>query len=724
MHTTLAQIQLRPPPIRAGLVDRPKLIAQLESAQDARTITIVAPAGYGKTTLMSMWKDHETRAVAWLGLDRYGNDPATLLAHIVAAFQRAGMLADVPADDLRIPSNMVISHGVARVADALDSQGATGILMLDHAEAIRSRASNDTIVEIAARLPPGVQLAISSRTGVRLPVARLRAQGSLLELTPAELAMDEDEALELLTKSGVDVHDEFDELLRQTEGWPVGLYLAAIAVRAGSSRQSAARISGRDRYLADYLRDEVLGRVTDEHLTFLLRTSILDRYCGPLCDAVLGTTGAARTIEQVEASNLLVVPLDRTRDWYRYHHLLQEFLQDELTRREPEIVATLHGKAAEWFETNSMPEEAITHAQAAADGDMVARIVDRVGRRILSLGRAKTVFEWLRWFERTGRIGNYPRITAMAGMACALSGDAIGAQRWADALPSGGDPIPTAEILRAVLARNGLAQVRANGQAAQRAAPTAKAAGLVVEGLAHLWDGDIDHADSLLSRAVSAGERDPGLPAMTLALGGRASIAVDCGEWEDAAEHVSRSLDVIRENGLDRYLTSGLAFAVASRCAAHQGQIELARRRASRATNIRPLLTTATPGVSVFTLLEMARAHLALSDVTGARTLVRQAAGILLERPDLGLLAKHLDEMKAQLDDMTSSAVGASALTTAELRLLPFLVTHLSFPEIGERLYISRHTVKTQAMSIYRKLGASSRSEAVHHATEAGLLSI
>jgi LuxR family maltose regulon positive regulatory protein len=438
-------------------------------------------------------------------------------------------------------------------------------------------------------------------------------------------------------------------------------------------------------------------------------------------------TGSARTIERLEASNLLVVPLDRTRDWYRYHHLLQEFLQNELTRREPDIVAGLHSRAAEWFEANRMPEEAITHAQAADDGDMVARIVERESLRTLSLGRAETVYRWLRWFERTGRISDYPHITAMGGVACALSGDAIGADRWAEALPSGGAPILPAKILRALLARNGLVQVRADARAAQRLTSNRSswgtASGLALEGLAYLWDGDVGQADSLLARAASAGERDPGLLAMTLALGGQAAIAVDHGDWDDAANLAGRSLDKIREHGFERYSTSGLTFAVATRCAAHLGQIELARRRLSRATNIRPLLTTATPGVSVHTLLEMARAHLSLSDVTGARTIVRQAAGILNEWPDLGLLPKQLEELKAQLDSMTGSTVGASALTTAELRLLPFLATHLSFPEIGERLYISRHTVKTQAMSIYRKLGASSRSEAVGHATDAGLLS-
>ena len=725
VHTPLLQVQLRPPPIRPGVVDRTKLIDRLTAARDARTVTIVAPPGYGKTTLMSLWKEHETRPTGWLTLDRYDNDPAILHANIVAALQHSGMLSEEPAGELLVPSDLVISHGVARVANALDSQDAAGVLMLDHAETIRSRASNDTIAALAVRLPTTVQLVVASRTEVRLPVGLLRAQGTLFELTASDLAMDSLEAQELLANTGVDVGDELDELMNHTEGWPAGLYLVASAIKAGSSRQSALRIGGNDRFLADYLREEVLDHVSDARLSFLLRTSVLERFSGPLCDAVLGVTDSARTIERLEASNLLIVPLDRTRDWYRYHHLLHEFLQAELIRREPDIVAGLHTRAAEWLDANNMPEEAITHAQAADDGDMVARIVGRIARRTYALGRADTAFEWLDWFDRTGRISRYPEITALGAWGCALAGDEVGADRWGDALFSSGELTPSSTLLHALLARRGVDQMRADAQAAQAGGPAGsewQAAALALEGLAEIWDAHVDRGDSLLARAVSTGRRFSAWAATTLALGGRAVIAIGGGDWDGAALYVSESRDLIREHGLERYITSGLTFAVATLCAAHRGDIEGARRILANATTMRPLLTTATPGISVQTLLEMARAHLALSDVTGARTVIRQCTGILTERPELGTLPKQRDEIKAQLDTTTWGVVGASSLTTAELRLLPLLVTHLSFPEIGERLYISRHTVKTQAMSIYRKLGASSRSEAVQHATEAGLL--
>lgn len=724
IHTPLLQFQLRPPPLRPGLVERTTLIERLAAVADARTVTIVAPPGYGKTTLMSLWKEQESRPTGWLSLDRYDNDPAILHSNVAAALQHSGMLGELSAGDTRIPSDLVISYGVARLADALDTQGAAGVLMLDHAEVVQSRASNDAIAELAARLPPTVQFVIASRTSVRLPVGRLRAEGGLLELTATDLAMGRAEALQLLANAGVDIELELDELIEHTEGWPAGLYLVASGVKAGSARQATLRISGKDRFVADYLREEVLGGVSGAHLSFLLRTSILDQFCGPLCDAVLGVTGSAQTIEHLEASNLLVVPLDRSRDWYRYHHLLQEFLQAELIRREPDLVAELHSRAAAWFEANDRPEEAITHAQAADDADTVARIVGRVAQRTAVLGRGVTAREWFRWFEQTGRIDRYPEITAKGGLAFAVSGDVVRADRWVAALPPT-DPHPAGKVLRGIMARAGLDQVRADARAAQHitsAEATWQPAGFALEGFAHLWDGDAERAEPLLARSASMGGRLQLLNAMTIALSGQAAIAVGQGDWEKAEQYIAESLDQIHRYGLERYVTSALTFALAARCAAHQGQIDLARRRLAHATTIRPSLTTATPGISVHALLEMARAHLALSDVAGARTVVRQSADVLVERPDLGLLPKQHDELRTQLDTMTASTVGASSLTTAELRLLPFLVTHLSFPEIGERLYISRHTVKTQAMSIYRKLGASSRSEAVQHAKEAGLL--
>lgn len=316
-------------------------------------------------------------------------------------------------------------------------------------------------------------------------------------------------------------------------------------------------------------------------------------------------------------------------------------------------------------------------------------------------------------------------------MTHALAGDEKGADRWVSVLltshgdADGDDPSRAGRLLRAILARGGTGQMRADARAVRQAEPPDPEwlpAALALEGLSYLWDGDSDRADSLFARAAAAGEWFLGLPAATVALAARGVIAIGRGDWNAADGLVARSQELIREHGLERYPTSGLSFAVATRCAAHRGDIDGASRLLSRAATIRPLLTTATPGISVQTLVELAKAHSELSDIAGVRLVLRETFDILAKRPNLGLLSRQYDEIKSRLGAMATTTVGASALTTAELRLLPFLATHLSFPEIGERLYVSRHTVKTQAMSIYRKLGASSRSEAVRCATESGLL--
>jgi LuxR family maltose regulon positive regulatory protein len=705
---------------RAALVDR------LLASRDARIVTIVAPAGYGKTTLMALWFEREVRPTAWLSVDRSDNDPATLLAHIVDALSYAEMAAEALPPDMQLDSDLVISHGVRRVVNALESRGTTGVLMLDHVQSIHSRAAHDVIAELAARLPTSFQLVLATRAGVRLPVSVLRTQGALHELTASDLAMRTKEARTMLTSTGVDVEGDLDDLMSRTEGWPAGLYLAGLAVKYGSPHRPARQVGGNDRFVADYLRSEVLHHLSDGRVSFLTRTSILEQFCGPLCDAVLSTTGSARTIERLEQSNLLVVPLDRTRDWYRYHHLLRDFLQAELHRREPDAVTGLHARASEWFDANGMPEMAISHAQKAGDVDMAARIMSRVLRVTYGQGRADTVFDWLSWFEHTERAGHYPEIAALGALAYALHGDERSSDRWASVLfaEDDTDDLPqTAYVLRAILSRGGTARMRTDAEAARRNGDAEwLAAALGLEGFSHLWEGDRERAAALLARAAAAGERFLAMPAATNALAALAVIAIERDDWASAEQFATRSLEMCRENGLERYLTSGLVFAVATRCAVRRGEIKNARRLLAQGTTIRPRLTAATPGISVQTLLELTKAHIELSDIAGARLMMREASTILAKGYDLGNLPRQYEEIKIHLREARGTTmVGASALTTAELRLLPYLTTHLSFPEIGERLYISRHTVKTQAMSIYRKLGASSRSEAVQRAMEVGL---
>ena len=310
---------------------RPALVDRLSSVETPGVISVVAPAGYGKTTLLAQWAESWQPRVAWVSADHRDNDPAVLLTYLATALDRVEPITPAVLRTLAFTGAAITV--VPLLASAIASMRQPVALVLDDAEAITNPECIDTITELALSFPAGSRFAIASRDTVSLPAARLRAHGGIVEIGADDLAMSDREAAALLGGAGVDAgaHD-VDDLVQRTEGWPAGLYLAALAMRAGSPRAEAGfSVTGDDRFVGDYLRSELLDRVSRAEVAFLTRTSILDRMCGGLCDAVVGRTGSSRTLEQLESRNLLVVPLDRRREWYRYHHLFRELLHAELS---------------------------------------------------------------------------------------------------------------------------------------------------------------------------------------------------------------------------------------------------------------------------------------------------------------------------------------------------------------------------------------------------------
>jgi LuxR family maltose regulon positive regulatory protein len=492
---------------------------------------------------------------------------------------------------------------------------------------------------------------------------------------------------------------------------------------------------GDDRLLADYLHAELLARVSRQRVSFLTRSAVLERMSGPLCDAVLARSGSSRTLESLERSNLLLVALDRHRGWYRYHHLFHELLQAELERREPKLVEQLHARAAVWCEANGLPEMAIEHAQAAGDADRVARLVTTLGQPAYAAGRVETVRRWLAWFEEQDLIGRYPALAVMGTYVQALLGLPAAAERWAAAaerapadgrLPDDSTVESWVALARALLCRDGVERMRSDAQTALAGlAPTStwRATALLLEGISFLLDAQPDQADAILAHATDVAVQDRAMPAAVTALGERAVVAIGRRDWDLAASLVDRALGIVRAGRLDDYPHSALVHAVAARTALHRGDGPAAHEQLARVARLRPLLTYGLSFFAAQTLLELGRAYLALDDNAGVRTALRQARDILQQRPDLGDLPAQVQDLQRAVEQ-TGGHVGGgvSSLTTAELRLLPLLPTHLTFHEVADRLYLSRNTVKTQAISIYRKLGVSSRSEAVQRAQEIGLL--
>jgi LuxR family maltose regulon positive regulatory protein len=435
----------------------------------------------------------------------------------------------------------------------------------------------------------------------------------------------------------------------------------------------------------------------------------------------------------LEKSNLLLVPLDGQRRWYRYHHLFRELLRAELDRRGSELVPKLHVRAAAWCEANGLPELAIDHAQAAGDTDRAARLVATMTIPTYAGGRIDTASRWLRWFEDRRVLERHLPIAVLGTFVQALLGKPAGAERWAAAaehgaavaLPDGSTTESWVALARALLCRDGVGRMRADTEIAVAGlAPASRwrPPALVLQGMAYLLDGEIDRADLVLAHAVEVGTQVGGLPVASLALAERSLVAMQRQDWKQAAGLAEQASAVVRAGQLDDYITSALVDAVVARTAVESGDVSRAHEHLTRTTRQRPLLTHAIPSLAVQTLLELGRAYLTLDDAAGARAVLRQAKDVLKQRPSLGVLPGQVDELGAKLGTHRKASVGTSSLTTAELRLVPLLPTHLSFQEIGELLYLSRNTVKTQAMSIYRKLGVSSRGEAIARMQEIGLL--
>jgi LuxR family transcriptional regulator, maltose regulon positive regulatory protein len=697
-------------------------------AASSPVITLVAPPGYGKTTVLSQWAEHRQPRVTWVSCDQADNDPAALwsaLATSIAATVGLG-----PAASRLLATRGGSIEVVPEFVAAIESVAPPMTIVLDHLEHVTSKESHAAIAEFALRVPQGWQLALASRERLPIPAARLRAQGLITELGALELAMSADEAEALLTGAGAAVSPELTrELVERTEGWPVGLYLAALALEAGTPVEEFA-FGGDDRWITDYLRSELLPRVTGDDVHFLVRTSVLERMCGPLCDAVVGVTGSARTLEELVSRNMLVLPLDRHREWYRYHHFLREHLQAELRLADPGEIPLLHARAAAWYEANGLPEDAVEHALAAGDADRVAGHVLELMSPAWASGRVDTVLRWMEWLSGHPSDRYHAAVMAHGSLIYALLGRASEAEQLAGVaehlpargkLPDGSSVTGTLAYLRANLARDGVAAMRRDAQAAwEGLSPTSPFRSTMVhlEGVSHLLEADVDQADALLSHACDLAAAHANLPLVSLILAERFVVATERNDWPAADAFARRAVGMVDDGGFDGYWTSALVFSAAARSAAHGGDMPAARHFVRRAVRLRPLLTYALPVVSVQALVELARAYLGFADHGGAQAVLNQAAGILQQRPDLGTLPKAVEVLKARSSRIRVATGGASSLTAAELRLVPLLATHLSMPEIGEQLHLSRHTVKSEVISLYRKLGVSSRSEAVARLSE------
>jgi len=732
----VTEAKLFRPPIRPGIVRRTVLVDRLR-ASNASVVSMTAPAGYGKTTLLAEWAERDRRPFAWVSIDEADGDPVVFLGHVSVALDRVESIDPGVFEAIASPTGISPRRVLSRLGSALATRTRPFVLVLDDIDGLSEPMVTDVVMTLAGYVPAGSLLALSGRAVPNNGLARLRADGRLIEVGVDDLALGPPQAHRLLRGAGVRATKaEAAELADATEGWPVGLYLAALSLQ--EQRRSTLppiRFTGDDRFVVDYVRSEVLGPLSRERQRFLIRTSILDRLNGSVCDAVMERSGSARTLESIERQNLLLVPLDRQREWYRYHHLFRDVLRAELARREPDTIPELHRRAADRFEEAGMLEDAFMHAHASGDNERAAELLQRMGLAYYRNGRSATLRRWLDLLGEDVVAGN-GGLALMAAWITALSGDPVAADRWASAA----DHVPltgpsflgsaslrsVAAMVHATMSRGGAVAMYQAAELAVREEPGSspfRASALAYLGIATLIGGDDEAADALFAEASEVGERMGGMNAASLAFAERSLIATSRGDRDGADEYARLARAVVHDAHLDELITTGPVYAASARAALRAGDQEQARVELSAAQRLRPILTWGFPTISVQTRLELARVHVGLSDVPGARTLLAEVDEILAHRPDLGTLTTQAVELRTHIGSVRSGrSPGPTTLTAAELRLLTFLPTHLSFREIGARLFISPNTVKTQAISIYRKLGVSARSDAVQAARDLSLL--
>jgi LuxR family maltose regulon positive regulatory protein len=731
----LLETKLRPAAGRAGIIDRARVVEPLLRRSGPPVVTLFAPPGYGKTTVLGQWASAESRPVAWLSVGELDNDPAVFVPYLASALATIGPVESSLIEGAPIARGRTLASAIPRLLYDIHRWRSPAVLIIDDVHRLTDRATLDGLAAFIDHLPEGFRVGLAGRTPPELPIPRLRAEQRLLEVDRSILALDERETAALALAVGIALSDaEIESLLDRTEGWAAGIYLATLAYERSGGETWPRNVSGVDKPIAAYLRSELTHRLTDDEMHLLTRSAIFDIVHATAVEPVTGVEGGAGMLEQLADRNLLIESIGQRGDAFRYHNLLREFLLAELERREPGQLTTLHRAAAMWYADQGDQDASIRHLLAAGEVDVAAERIGEHGIETFEDGRIGTLQRWLGAFS-VEAVQRHPRLAVLGAWVATTLGDSDEATRYAaiadgDAARNTGTATGvgatlTGEIalLRALRCRHGPRDMHANASWAVNhlAAGTGwRNQALWLRGWAEFLMGDTDATDASLAESIRDAQFDSSPDVAPLAK--RAALAIRRSDWAAAEALTTEATVRMTEAGYEYVLSALLVYAVQARVRAHRGDADGARASLVRAQLVRPLASTAVPWFCVDALTELARAYLAVSDPSGAQVVIREAEHIVRQVPALGTLTDELIAVRRNLADSATTLAGSSALTTAELRVLPYLPTYLTFPEIADRLSISRNTVKTHAMSIYGKLWASSRGEAVERAVELGLL--
>jgi LuxR family maltose regulon positive regulatory protein len=725
--------RLGPPAADYEIVARHRLVALRPPADDAHVVLVVAPAGYGKTTLVSEWATRATTPVIWLSLDQHLNDPTSLVAHLAEATMRVTGPDPSLEASVRAPSANAWTSSVPRLGMALQ-RSSPHLMVLDDVHAITSPASRDVIDWLALHVPAGGQLVISGRSLEGMRLARLRVSGDAASLGQADLALTDADALELMRRAGLDISmTRAREVNRECEGWVSGV-LMTVASRSGRpvTQKPAARVVSDELVLA-YVDSEILAPLSADQREFMTRASLLRMLTPSLCDSALERTDSAQQLEELHRSSAFVSRLPDGSS--RLHDLVRLTMRGRIERAQPGISAAIMRRAAMWHAERGDTHEAVEYAQRSGDRELACRLIGSYAVVLLGHGRTETLKSWFDWVEANDLISTDAASSSSGAIVSALTGDPQRCERWTAAVldmatRSEGSVkaqwLPYALHLDAWLCRRGDATMLESAtRSCELLGPDSPLYGSAIGalGIAQLMCGQDQAAMRTMQRIVDELVLNPDQNAVTVAQVYLARHALAEGDLDAAWDLLQQAGARRRELSMTENGLHALHDAVSARVMlAMGGSPDDVRPLLVHAQTVRPQSSWAIPGLAMPIRLELVKAYLALNDVAGARAVLREAYDILKRRPGLGAMEAEANRLQDLLRTQSETVTGPSALTSAELRLVPWLATHLSFREIGERLYLSTNTVKTEALSTYRKLGVSSRSAAVEAAVNAGLL--
>jgi LuxR family transcriptional regulator, maltose regulon positive regulatory protein len=720
-------------------VARPALTERLADA-DARLVLVDAPAGFGKTVAVAQWRSStiEKRPFAWVSLDQGDNDPGRLWWHVVCALQRAS--PEVGAEQilgaLRVQSPEITGVVLPILVNELAALRAPVVLVLDDYHVIRESACHKQIEFLLLHLPPSVQLVLTTRADPPLSLSRLRAAGAMAEIRVPDLRFAPDEAASLVQAVADVTLSEADltVLMERTEGWPAGVYLAALSLRGHPSPYTFVRqFSGDNRFVVDFLAQEVLSRQPRKIRQFLTRTSVLGRFCAPLCDAVTGSANAVKILDVLERENLFIVPLDDTRQWFRYHHLFAQVLRGQLARTESDLVPILHGRASAWHRVCGSADEAISHAIAAGEFAVAVDLIASCWLAYADAGQVATVQGWMRSLG-DDQIARSPVAAHCAAWAAALSGDRQSARRWLPVIDAGQHDghLPdgmrsldfSAALLRGVYGFEGLRVMRDSAATAAKleddpASPWYALAQAAL-GFSLYMCAEPEAAAGPLEEAVGS---EAALPLTRIvALSTLSLIAAETGMLAEADEFAQAARVLALRDDFRPTPSASLAYVAAGAVYAAQGRLSEARSELEQALRSRRQIAGSSPWPTLRATLLLAQVQLDAGDQVAAAALTAEARGVLTALPD-GAEAQRaqLEALDRQLAGMRQPVLLAGSLTEREVAVLRLLGSPLSLREIGVELYVSANTVKTHTQAIYRKLGVSARHDAVMQGNHLGI---